>query len=205
MSSSNLYSLTREDIPKAVETLKDAFNSSPLWEAVFKEDPDKDQALTAFYTCPLLYGMKFGKVCATSPSAEAVAVWLPGKYTDMGTWGMLRSGALFYGMKLGKQSVRNLAIVSNQTGRKRKRLMKNHTYKYLAVIGVSSSCQGNGLGSIIMDTIKQECDKEGLDFYLETEKEENLNFYEKHGFAVLEKINLPKLDLPMWLLLRSPQ
>ena len=156
MSSSTLYSLTREDIPKAVESLKDAFYNDPLWEQVFKEDPDKDQALTAFFTCPLLYGMKFGKACATSSSAEGVAVWVPGKYADMGMWGMLRSGALFYGMKIGNRSVRNLAIVSKQTGHKRKRLMKNHAYKYLAVIGVSSPARGKGFGSKLMETIKQD-------------------------------------------------
>jgi len=99
MSCSNLYSLAREDIPKAVETLKDAFSNDPLWKKVFKEDPDKDQALTAFFSIPLLYGMKFGKARATSSSLEAVAVWLPGKFANMGMWGMLRSGALFHGMK----------------------------------------------------------------------------------------------------------
>ncbi len=50
MNSSTLYSLTRDDIPKAVETLKDAFSADPLWEKVFEEDPDKDKTLTAFFT-----------------------------------------------------------------------------------------------------------------------------------------------------------
>ena len=205
MSSSSLYSLTKEDIPKAVKTLKDAFSTDPLWEEVFKEDLDKERTLTAFFTCPLLYGMKFGKACATSPSAEGVAVWVPGKYADMGMWGMLRSGALFYGMKMGKQSVQKLAIVSKQTGQKRKKLMRNQAYAYLTIIGISSAAQGNGFGSKLMDTIKQECDHEGLNLYLETEKEENISFYEKHGLTVLEKITLPQLDLPMWLMLRKPQ
>ncbi len=197
MSSSTLYRLTREDIPKAVGTLKDAFSNDPLWEEVFKEDSYKEQTLTAFFTCPLLYGMKFGKACATSPSAEGVAVWVPGKYADMSMWGMLRSGALFYGMKMGRQAVQNLAIVSKQTGHKRKELMRDKVYTYLTIIGVSSLAQGKGFGSKLMDTIKQECDNQGLNLYLETEKEENLCFYEKHGFTVLEKINLPNLELPM--------
>ncbi len=204
MSSSTLYSLTREDIPKAVGTLKDAFSNDPLWEEVFKKDPDKEQTLAAFFTCPLLYGMKFGKACATSPSAEGVAVWVPGKHVDMSMWGMLRSGALLYGMKMGRQAVQNLAIVSKETGHKRKELTRGKVYKYLTIIGVSSSVQGKGFGSKLMDTIKQECDNEDVNLYLETEKEENLLFYEKHGFTVLEKINLSKLDLPMWLMLRSP-
>jgi len=205
MNSSTLYSLTKENIPKAVETLKDAFSADPLWEKVFEEDPDKDKTLTAFFTCPLLYGMKFGKACATSPSAEGVAVWVPGRHADMSMWGMLRSGALFYGIKMGRKSVQNLAIISEQTGRMRKNLMRDQAYKYLTIIGVSSQAQGKGFGSKMMDTIKQECNDGGLNLYLETEKEENINFYEKHGFAVLEKINLPKLDLPMWLMLRKPQ
>ena len=94
MSSSTLYSLTREDIPKAVETLKDAFSSDPLWDEVFKEDPERDRSLTAFFTCPLLYGMKFGKACATSPLAEGVAVWVPGKYADINIGVCLNEDAL---------------------------------------------------------------------------------------------------------------
>jgi len=49
-SSATLYSLTSEDIPKAVETLIDAFNKAPLLEAVLKEDSDQDQVLTALLT-----------------------------------------------------------------------------------------------------------------------------------------------------------
>jgi len=57
MSNSTLYSLTREDIPKAVESLKDAFSNDPLWEQVFKEDPDQGQVgLWTSVPCPLLPG-----------------------------------------------------------------------------------------------------------------------------------------------------
>ncbi len=205
MSTSSLYRLTKEDIPRAVECLKDAFKDDPLWCEVFKNDPDKDKSLTAFFTCPLLYGMKFGKAYATSPEIEGVAVWVPGKHSDMTMWGMLRCGALSYGAKMGKESIRNLSIVSKQLGPTRKRLMKNKPYLYLTIIGVSSMAQGKGFGSKIMDAMKEECTREGLHLYLETEKEENLPFYEKHGFAVLEKIVFKKLNLPMWLMERKPQ
>ncbi len=204
MTVTALYRLTKSDMPAAVYALKDAFKDDPLWEKVFKDDPDKDRALSAFFTCPLLYGMKFGKACAVTPSAEGVAVWVPGRYADMGTWGMLCSGALFYAVKMGRDTIQNLAIISKQTNLKRNRLMRGRAYTYLAMIGVASAVQGKGLGSKLMDTIKTECDSKGLDLYLETEKEENLLFYEKHGFSVLETITLPKIDLPMWLMIRNP-
>jgi hypothetical protein len=56
-----------------------------------------------------------------------------------------------------------------------------------------------------MDAIKEECTRDGLHLYLETEKEENLPFYEKHGFTVLQKVMFKKINLPMWDLERTPQ
>ena len=204
MSTSSHYRLTKETIPRAMECLKDAFKDDPLWREVFKNDPDKDKALSGFYTCPLLYGMKFGQVYATSPAIEGVAAWVPGKYANMTMWGMLRCGALSYGMKMGRESTANLSIVSKQLGPERKRLMKNKRYLYLMIIGISSAKQGQGHGSKLMEAMKEVCDRERLYLYLETEKEENLHFYKKHGFTVLDKIVFKKLNLPMWLMERKP-
>ena len=205
IQTSSLYRLKKEDIPKAVACLKDAFKNDPLWAVVFKNAPDKDKALSGFFTIPLLYGMKFGKVYAGSPGIEGVAIWVPGKHANMTTWGMLRCGGLLYGMKLGKESIINLSIISDQLGPDRKRLMENNPYKYLTMIGVLSQAQGKGIGSKIMNTITEECDREGVHLYLETEKEDNLSFYEKHGLTVLEKIMFKKINMPMWLMARKPQ
>lgn len=204
MSTTSLYRLTKDDIPGAVECLKDAFEDDPLWNEIFKNDPDKDRALTGFYTCPLLYGMKFGKVYTTSPEIEGVAAWVPGKYANMTMLNMLRSGALSYGMTMGKESMRNLGILSKQLGPERKRLMKEKRYLYVMIIGISSANQGQGQGSKLMEAMKEECDREKLYLYLETEKEENLSFYKKHGFTVLQKIVIENLNVPMWLMERKP-
>jgi catechol 2,3-dioxygenase-like lactoylglutathione lyase family enzyme len=59
-------------------------------------------------------------------------------------------------------------------------------------------------GSKLMDAIQEECTKEGLYIYLETEKEENLSFYEKHGLTVLQSVTLKKIHLPLWQMGRKP-
>lgn len=205
MSASSLYPLAEDDIPKAVECLKDAFKDDPLWAEVFKDDPDRDKSLSGFYTCPLLYGIMFGKAYATSPEIEAVAVWVSGKYADMTMWRMLRCGAMAHGAKMGREAVRNLSILNKQLGPLRKRFMKNKPHVHLTIIGVSSAAQRMGHGSKLMDAVTEECDRDGTYLYLETEKEENVPFYEKHGLTVLEKTVIRKMNVPMWLMERKPQ
>lgn len=200
-----LYRSTKEDLPNAVACLKDAFADDPLWTAIFKNDPDREKALSAFFTFPLLYGMKYGQVWATSPEIEGIAAWVPGKYAEMTLWRMLCSGVLSYGTRLGKETRHNLTIVSKQLVPARKRWTRNKPFLYLAIIGISSAAQGKGLGSKIMEAIKEEADRNKLYLYVETEKEENLLFYQKHEFVLLQKIMFEEINLPMWLMERRPK
>ena len=82
--------------------------------------------------------------------------------------------------------------------------MKNKPYEYLMIIGISPAAQGNGLGSKLVDAMIEDATRKGVYIYLETESEENLQFYEKHGFIILQEIVLDKLELPMWLMERKP-
>ncbi len=118
----------------------------------------------------------------------------------MTMWRMLRCGALSNGAKMGKETMSNLSIVSKQLGSERKRLMKNKPYVYLTIIGVSSTAQGKGFGSKLINTITEEYSRDGLYLYLETEKKENLPFYNKHGLTVLKDIVFEKINLLMWLM-----
>lgn len=204
MTESTLYRLTNEDLPAAVSCLKEAFADDPLWAEVFKHDPNKDEALNGFFACPLLYGLKYGKVYATSANIEAVAVWVPGKLAEMSFFRMIRCGAMAYGAKMGKETIRRLSITNKQISPDRTRHMKNTPFVYLTIIGVSPDAQGKGLGSQLLNEIKDECDAQGLHIYLETETEQNVRFYEKHGFEVLQKTVFKELELPIWEMVRRP-
>lgn len=176
-----LYRLKREDIPRAVERLKDAFKEDPIWEEIFKNDPDRDRALTGFYTCPLLYGMKFGKVYAPSHKIEGVAVWLPDRHATMTPLKMLLSNALFHCMSMGKESARNLTTLSKQLEADRKRLMKERSYLYLSIIGIGSQAQRKGLGSRLMRAIIEECSKKNSISILRQRQKRILAFMRSMG------------------------
>jgi len=75
---------------------------------------------------------------------------------------------------------------------------------YLAILGVDPSAQGQGLGSQVIRPMLDRCDTEGVPAYLESSKETNLPFYERHGFRVTGEVELP-FGPPLWLMWRDPR
>lgn len=74
---------------------------------------------------------------------------------------------------------------------------------YLALLGVDPARQGSGLGRALLTPVLERCDREVEPAYLETQKPENLPFYERFGFRVLEEVSVPGSP-PVWLLWRDP-
>ena len=139
MLTDHLYRLKKEDVPKAVETLKDAFKNDPLWAVVFPQNPKREKALTGFFSCPVLYGLKYGKVFAISPALAGVAAWVPGKYAKMTMPRMLLCGALPQGAKMSGEPVKTLSVIGKQLEREKKKVLKNKPYVYLSIIGIGST------------------------------------------------------------------
>jgi GNAT superfamily N-acetyltransferase len=74
---------------------------------------------------------------------------------------------------------------------------------YLSILGVDPPRQGSGLGTALLQPMLRRCDSEGVGAYLETGTEEDVRFYSRHGFRVIDEVPLPKGPL-MWLMWRDP-
>ena len=74
---------------------------------------------------------------------------------------------------------------------------------YLPLLGIDPKWQGRGLGGALLQIKLDECDREVLPAYLETQKPENVPYYERFGFVVTELIELPDTP-PIWLMWRDP-
>jgi ribosomal protein S18 acetylase RimI-like enzyme len=78
-------------------------------------------------------------------------------------------------------------------------------HRYLYLVGVRPECQGGGLGSALIRAGLEACDRDGLPAYLESSKERNVPLYERHGFRVVERLELGRNAPSMWLMWRDPQ
>ena len=67
---------------------------------------------------------------------------------------------------------------------------------YLSSLGVRPEVRGRGLGRALLGELLARADADGRPCYLETDKPENLAFYEPAGFRVERESRI--LDVPIW-------
>ncbi|MFE1246752.1 GNAT family N-acetyltransferase [Streptomyces sp. NPDC058735] len=78
-------------------------------------------------------------------------------------------------------------------------------HEYLWMIGVAPDRQGEGLGTALIESVLERCDREGLPAYLEASSARSRALYERLGFALAGRV----IDLPdgpaMWPMWREPR
>lgn len=74
---------------------------------------------------------------------------------------------------------------------------------YLALLATDPSVQGRGLGTALLAPVLEQCAREGIPVYTETQKKENVSWYARSGFDVAREITLPGTPT-VWCLARTP-
>ncbi|MEV3989901.1 GNAT family N-acetyltransferase [Streptomyces sp. NPDC049837] len=62
---------------------------------------------------------------------------------------------------------------------------------YLPIMGTRPDRQGHGIGAALLDTVLDQCDREGLPAYLEATSTRNQSLYARHGFHSTRDLPLP--------------
>ena len=83
------------------------------------------------------------------------------------------------------------------------RLDPDRPHLHLGPIGVSPEAQRQGLGSALMHRYLDRLGQEKVPGYLETDRPENVNFYEKFGFVVIHQEEV--IGAPTWYMWRPKQ
>ncbi len=194
---SDLYKIQKKDLKKAVDVLTDAFSEESMWKEVFT-DEEKNRILTEVM---VRFCLKYGDVLSTSDNLEGIMAIAPHD-KDMTMWRIILSGGFFLSMKIAKEA-KKMDVLSSAV-EEAKESLNLGSYIHLLIMGVSQEFQGKGLGGKLLRALVEKAEAEKKSIYLETQKEENVDFYEKYGFSAKKKIILPEpLNLPMWLMVRD--
>jgi ribosomal protein S18 acetylase RimI-like enzyme len=200
-----LYRVQKGDIMRASKVLADAFQRDPLWKKICEREPDLKKRLSLVFEVSVRYCLKYGEVYAPSEALEGVMGFVPGEYADMNIRHMIRSGSMGSAIRIGLNAAKRMAPIFKLVNEDRRKHMAGHTFLHLSVVGVTTDLQGKGFGRKLIDEAIGKSEQERLHLYLETETEENVKMYEHFGFRLLNRINLPIVNLPMWEMVKVPQ
>lgn len=192
-----LKKLAVDDYPLISEIMSDVFDDDPIQRWVF--GPKMEVGRYFSEAARALY-LEQGLSRASVDNNAAVLYLRPNSnkkipiYRLLGLfWPMLKTGGL--------KSIRRGIAADELLAEK----APPQPYYYIFAIGARKHARGKGYGSALMKHCIAEAEREETPIYLENSKPENLGFYAKHGFEVLEKVYISPGSPPMWLMLRKPR
>lgn len=173
---------------EAALCLATAFLNDPiLGKHMFRQDYLKGSGAATLFASVIENQFKSGKhnsVAVNEKGAvQGVALWLgPDEPKDVPILPMLLVAPTIFGYSHIYRSIMGANAVE----------AKHPKYKhyYLAYVGVSPLCQGQGIGSALIKPVLQKADEEGIPCYLETGSPDNLHFYQKYGFKLTKQITV---------------
>lgn len=203
-TSTQAVRMTSGQIGESGAVLGRAFFDDPMMTYILPNDATRSAPLRWFMTAAARYGNSYGEVYTTDGAVEGNAIWLPPGEAKVTLPRMARHGMLAAPFRFGWGGFnRFLSVVNHLEHLQERDLPERHWY--LLVLGVDPPRQGQGLGGALIQPVLARADAEGLSCYLETMKERNLPFYQKHGFEVLVDDVLPKGGPRFWTMKRAPQ
>jgi GNAT superfamily N-acetyltransferase len=187
---------TEADREGIIDALVKAFHDDPVMLHIMRTGHAKK--LRALFSSESKRALTKGALYTTADGpARGAAIWMaPGEWK---IGGLELLGQLPMLFRLGADAPRGLSLLSQ--------VEKTHPaapHWYLGVLGTAPEHQGKGIGSALVHPILQKCDEEGIPAYLESSKESNVPFYERHGFRVTSEINI-KNGPTLWPMWRDPR
>jgi ribosomal protein S18 acetylase RimI-like enzyme len=194
--------LTRADVKPASAMMARAFDDDPLMAWIFPDVPMRRRRLPAFFAASMRNsGLRHPgtELVVAGGQVAGCASWLPPEAWMPSAWQQMLA-LPGYVRTLGSRL--NVATASYGV------LLRVHPRRphwYLAGIGTDPPLQGTGIGGELMRSRLARCDAAGMPAYLESSKESNVPFYERHGFTVTRELTVPDGGPTLWLMWREPR
>ncbi len=186
---------------QAAELLARAFHNDPIYVRAMPEKDKRAKTLPWLFDRIAHYSLLYGQV-HTTPAVEGVACWLPPGQTRLTLGRVIQSGLYALPLKMGLTACYRFDAYNNYADKLHKRHAPE-SHWYLLIVGVDPPSQGRGIGSRLIEPVLARASADRTACYLETETERNVRFYEKHGFKVAGKGQVPKQGVQVWAMLRE--
>lgn len=200
---SRVVRLPDSEISTAGDVLARSFFNDRIVAYMLPDEAERVKLSPWHFTQFVRYGHLFGEVQVTART-ESVAVWLPPDATEITPERLRQAGLDKAADILGKEPWERFTTVMRYIEQFHHQDVPRRHW-YLALVGVEPSCQGQGLGRMLLAPMLTRADTEGLPCYLETVEPKNVPFYERQGFVIKTEGIEPHSGIRFWTFRRDPQ
>jgi ribosomal protein S18 acetylase RimI-like enzyme len=195
--------LSPSDTLSASNLIARALCDYPLFRYLILDSQQRKARLPALTNYLVRAGILYGEVYITSPNMEGVAVWLPPN-TNVSIFELLfRVGVITCPFKLGIKAFQGIwNYIQHIEAFEKRNAIAN--YWYLQVISIDPPYQRQGYGKSLIEPMLSRFSEQNISCYLDTEEENNVAYYEKYGFEVVETGIIPRKNNTCWIMVKKP-
>jgi ribosomal protein S18 acetylase RimI-like enzyme len=201
---------TDSDAPEAGRALADAFRTDPVWQWMIDDARRFDRRAGRLHEAIVRMHLPLDSVWVTPADDPAGSARDPGALSAVGIWAPPKQYKVPVARTL---AVAHLLATTNLTSLRRiaattelDRLHPTEPHWYLAVLGTRPDAEGRGHGGAVLHPVFARADADGVGCYLESSKEANIPYYERHGFTVTGTHDLDRGRGPrLWTMWRNPR
>jgi ribosomal protein S18 acetylase RimI-like enzyme len=183
---------SRADVSELAVVLRDAFADEPPFTWVQPDDELRARAQLAMFHGALryVYPVERGaEVMLDKGGILGGAIWAPPGRWKAPLWRQLLTIPALI-RALGIRHFRQYARRGKAVEDALHRAHPSERHWYLAVLGTNRQAQGKGVGTALVRSGLERCDREGEPAHLEC-FEHLVRYYERFGFEVTGEINMP--------------
>lgn len=193
-----LRDLAEDELPAAAAVLGDGMRDNPLHLRVFGDDPEaRERALTRLFGSALRRVHAKGAVEGAFEDGRLIGVC--GRIRPGDCRISVREKLRFLPSLMAANPLSTVLRILSWAGAWAKE-DPDTSHWHLGPVGVLRCRQGQGVGRELMTSFCARMDEGRSAAYLETDKEANVRFYEKSGFAVVSRRTV--VGTPCWFMAR---
>jgi len=191
--------LERRDLPAAAQLLGRGMRDNPINIRAFAiaDDIARERALARFFL-PVARGLWMrGEMLTATSDGKFVGVCglAPPRHCQPGIFEKLRIAPSLLLQHPPATALRVMAWTGAWA-----KADPREPHWHVGPVAVDASLQGRGIGSAMLRSVCERMDRSGAAAYLETDKPENVRFYQRFGFQVTGECRV--LNVQNWFMTR---
>lgn len=209
MKTDRLYSLKKEDLPKAIRTLSESFAADPLYRQLIPEEELRKRLLPELFECDTEEMFECCDVFAEGPEVNGLIIvddetepYNPLAYYSTEAYYALKTDAYLIRDDLSLKTLWNF-FLGRQYLNSRWTEELGDERLHIIYFAVRPARQGSGIAHKLITPVLEYADREGLLLSLETHNALNLPRYRHYGFKVYKTLR-SHFELTQYCLVREP-